>query len=135
MSLLKTVLAASVLALGLFVVPTAAEAKGVQTRYASVSIANPTNLTLVYGFRWGTTGEFKVVKLAPGKVMTHTWRLDPGEDSCPQPQIKYFPDLTNLESTAVKNLKAVGAPDDSVEASRVYEFLVNGAWVGLRAIN
>jgi hypothetical protein len=134
MSLLKTVLAASVLALGLFVVP-AAQAKALETRYASVSIANPTNLTLAYGFRWGTTGEFKVVKLEPGKVMTHTWRLAPGEDSCPQPQIRFFPDLTNLDSTAVKNLQAVGAPDDSVEASRVYEFVLRGARLSLVAIN
>src|SRR5262249_38279425 len=108
----KSLILACGLALGLLAAANSSEAKAADNLYRVVCINNPTDLPMVYAFRWGDTSEWKMFTLQPGEKYTHSMAYDyPNQGFGPVPQIMMVTDLTNPKaSVEVFNLKANGAP-------------------------
>lgn len=113
-------LALAVLALGL-TAGTPARAVAQDNWYASLSIENPTNVTLNYQLRWGDNAEWKNFSVPPNQLITHTYRYEqPNQNSSPRPYVRF--DAGGNSFTRTYYLIANAAPNQDQRYSKRYTF-------------
>jgi hypothetical protein len=115
-------------ALGMGAFTTApAEASAPSNWHGVVSIANTTNTTLKYLFRWGDGAEWQVYTLEPGEHRWHAWKYDyANENRSPTPQVAFDADMTDGIRIIDHNLTAYAAPLARYEYSKKYVFREHG---------
>lgn len=112
------------LAAALLTTATAAPARAAYDHnyYGAVSIANRTDSTLHYVFRWGDR-EWQEVTLAPGEVCNHAWQYDyTDQNSSPRFEVRFDADMSAGTYWKVYDLTPYASPTSGYDYSHKYVF-------------
>lgn len=128
---LKTSLIAAGLALCLAAgQPSKSQAQFADNWYATVGIANHTNQTISYQFRWGENSQWETYWLSPYSSRVHYYTYSvPNQNHSPVPHIRF--DIGGGVQTKEYTLVAYASPDTSYYRSSHYGFQYVGAYLEL----
>jgi|GEM_PF-6761633 len=91
--------------------------------YALVCITNETNHSINFGYRWGDSGSWSDVTLAPDRAYRFWWTYDEGSRNSPEFNIRFDENLTSYTYWRYYDLERYAVPStDSCNAGRQYHF-------------
>ena len=98
------------------------------TRYAIVTLYNPTNAVINYTFAWGD-GPYRSYSVLPGHHRWHAFAYAyPNQNRSPIPHVRFDYDLSSAFAVRTYRLQAYAAPYETGQFGKPYSFI--GSWDG-----